>query len=327
MNENLNSREKSRKFPRIDLHCHLDGSLTRGCLEELLGRPIKLEELQAAPDCKNLAEYLEKFELPLECLQNASGLRRAGYDFMEHVAADHMDYVEVRFAPLLSCGQGMKTDQVIESVLEGLEKGKKDFGVEYGVIVCAMRHHSQEQNLGMVKAAAEFLGHGVCAADLAGNEAAFPMSQFMELFGEVKKMGMPFTLHAGECGDVQNIVDSINCGAGRIGHGIAMKGHPEVLKLCKEKRIGIEMCPVSNLQTRAVKSIAEYPIREFLDAGLLVTLNTDNRTVSGTCLDKEISLVQEACGVTDEEIIGIMKNAVEVAFASDEVKDRLLRWR
>ena len=87
------------------------------------------------------------------------------------------------------------------------------------------------------------------------------------------------------------------------------------------------MCPVSNLQTHSVKSIAEYPIREFLDAGLLVTLNTDNRTVSGTCLDKEISLVQEACGVTDEEIIGIMKNAVEVAFASDEVKDRLLRWR
>lgn len=317
-------KEKSNSIPRIDLHCHLDGSLSQGCIEALLGRTVSREELQVAPDCRDLAQYLEKFDLPLLCLQNPEGLKRAGFDFMENVAKDRLQYVEARFAPLLSKNDTMGTAKVIESVLEGMEKGKKEFGVEYGVIVCAMRHHSPEENLEMIKIAREFLGNGVCAADLAGNEAAFPMSQFVDLFTDVKKMGMPFTIHAGECGSVQNILDAVDCGAGRIGHGIAMRGNKDVMKLCRERHIGIEMCPISNLQTKAVKSMAEYPMREFLDEGLCVTINTDNRTVSGTSLDKEIAFVQENYGITEEEIACMMRNAVDVAFASDEVKNRIL---
>lgn len=317
-------KEKSNSIPRIDLHCHLDGSLSQGCIEALLGRTVSREELQVAPDCRDLAQYLEKFDLPLLCLQNPEGLKRAGFDFMENAAKDRLQYVETRFAPLLSKNDTMGTAKVIESVLEGMEQGKKEFGVEYGVIVCAMRHHSPEENLEMIKIAREFLGNGVCAADLAGNEAAFPMSQFVDLFTEVKKMGMPFTIHAGECGSVQNILDAVDCGAGRIGHGIAMRGNKDVMKLCREHHIGIEMCPISNLQTKAVKSMAEYPMREFLDEGLCVTINTDNRTVSGTSLDKEIAFVQENYGITEEEIACMMRNAVDVAFASDEVKNRIL---
>ena len=317
-------KEKSNSIPRIDLHCHLDGSLSQGCIEALLGRTVSREELQVAPDCRDLAQYLEKFDLPLLCLQNPEGLKRAGFDFMENAAKDRLQYVETRFAPLLSKNDTMGTAKVIESVLEGMEQGKKEFGVEYGVIVCAMRHHSPEENLEMIKIAREFLGNGVCAADLAGNEAAFPMSQFVDLFTEVKKMGMPFTIHAGECGSVQNILDAVDCGASRIGHGIAMRGNKDVMKLCREHHIGIEMCPISNLQTKAVKSMAEYPMREFLDEGLCVTINTDNRTVSGTSLDKEIAFVQENYGITEEEIACMMRNAVDVAFASDEVKNRIL---
>ena len=324
----INGEKKQKvtmdSVPRIDLHCHLDGSLGQGCIEELLGRPVSREELQVEPDCRDLAQYLEKFDLPLLCLQNPAGLKRAGFDFMKNAAEDRLRYVEVRFAPLLSRNESMGTEKVIESVLEGMEQGKKSFGVEYGVIVCAMRHHSTEENLEMIKTAREFLGNGVCAADLAGNEAAFPMSQFCDLFREVKKIGMPFTIHAGECGSVQNILDAVECGARRIGHGIAMRGHEDAMKICRDHHIGIEMCPISNLQTKAVKSMAEYPMREFLDAGLCVTINTDNRTVSGTSLDKEISFVKENYGITDEEIALMMRNAVDVAFASDEVKERIL---
>lgn len=311
-------------IPGIDLHCHLDGSLSQGCIEELLGRAVRKEELQVAPDCRDLAEYLEKFDLPLQCLQNAAGLRRAGYDFMKTAAEDELRYAEVRFAPLLSCSGGMRTENVIENVLIGMEQGKKEFGIEYGVIVCAMRHHSEEENLRMIKTARGFLGCGVCAADLAGNEAAFPMRDFCGLFGQVKKMGMPFTIHAGECGSAQNILDAVECGAQRIGHGIAMKGHRDVMELCRRKKIGIEMCPISNLQTKAVKSMSEYPIREFLDQGLCVTINTDNRTVSGTSLKKEIAFVRRNYGITEEEIARMTRNAVEAAFASDQVKERLL---
>ena len=166
----------------------------------------------------------------------------------------------------------------------------------------------------MIRAAREYLGNGVCAADLAGAEAIYPMSEFMELFGQAKKLGMPFTIHAGECGNVQNILDSVEAGALRIGHGIAMRGNSEVQKMIREKGIGVEMCPISNLQTKAVESESQYPLREFLDNGIKVTINTDNRTVSNTTMTKELQFIQEHYRITDEEIRLMMINAVDTAF-------------
>ena len=136
---------------------------------------------------------------------------------------------------------------------------------------------------------------------------------------------MPFTLHAGECGNVVNITDAVQAGAGRIGHGIAMRKNPAVQKMVRDAGIGIEMCPVSNLQTKAVGNPQEYPIREFLEAGLLVTVNTDNRTVSGTSMTKELELVQKRYGISDSEVLLLMKNAVQTSFADDEMKDRIFK--
>ena len=166
----------------------------------------------------------------------------------------------------------------------------------------------------MIRTAREYLGNGVCAADLAGAEAIYPMSEFMELFGQAKKLGMPFTIHAGECGNVQNILDSVEAGALRIGHGIAMRGNSEVQKMIREKGIGVEMCPISNLQTKAVESESQYPLREFLDNGIKVTINTDNRTVSNTTMTKELQFIQEHYRITDEEIRLMMRYAVDTAF-------------
>ena len=212
---------------------------------------------------------------------------------------------------------------MIEAVLKGLERVSADFVSEFGVITCAMRHHSQEDNSRMIKTDRESLGYGVSAADLAGAEAAYPMAQFMELFQNTRKLEMPFTLHAGECGSVQNIVDAVKAGAGRIGHGIAMRGHYNIQKELVDRGIGIEMCPISNLQTKAVNSPSEYPIREFLNTGLKVSINTDNRTVSNTSLTKELQFIQNTYGIQEEEIRLMMKNAVDTAFATDEVKARL----
>ena len=127
----------------------------------------------------------------------------------------------------------------------------------------------------MIKTAREYLGYGVCAADLAGAEAAYPMAQFMELFQNTRKLEMPFTLHAGECGSVQNIVDSVKAGAGRIGHGIAMRGHYNIQKELADRGIGIEMCPISNLQTKAVNSPSEYrhnALHQMMYAGAIFIL-------------------------------------------------------
>lgn len=317
------TRDELVALPKVELHCHLDGSLSRNFIEKRLGRKVSQEELSVSDDCRSLNEYLEKFDLPGQCLMDEEGLREAGYDVLRSMHQENVCYAEVRFAPLLSETSDMDCRKVIEAVIAGMNKGKQDFGVEYGIITCAMRHHSAEENLRMLQITREYLGDGVCAADLAGAEALYPMSEFMDVFETVKKLGMPFTLHAGECGNVQNIIDSVEAGAGRIGHGIAMRGHRELQSELAKQGIGIEMCPISNLQTKAVQSTAEYPLREFLDAGLKVSINTDNRTVSNTSLAKELEFVQKTYGVSDEEIRKMMQNAVETAFARDDVKERL----
>ena len=317
------TRDELVALPKVELHCHLDGSLSRNFIEKRIGRKVSQEELSVSDDCRSLNEYLEKFDLPGQCLMDEEGLREAGYDVLRSMHQENVCYAEVRFAPLLSETSDMDCRKVIEAVIAGMNKGKQDFGVEYGIITCAMRHHSAEENLRMFQIVREYLGDGVCAADLAGAEALYPMSEFMDVFETVKKLGMPFTLHAGECGNVQNIIDSVEAGAGRIGHGIAMRGHRELQSELAKQGIGIEMCPISNLQTKAVQSTAEYPLREFLDAGLKVSINTDNRTVSNTSLTKELEFVQKTYDVSDKEIRKMMQNAVETAFAGDDVKERL----
>ena len=201
-------------LPKVELHCHLDGSLSRGFIEKRLGRKVLQSELSVSEDCRSLNEYLEKFDLPGKCIMDETGLKEAGYDVLKSMKQENVCYAEIRFAPLLSETPDMNCNKVIEALLAGLEKGKRDFGVEYGVITCAMRHHSEEENACMLRTAREYLGHGVCAADLAGAESLYPMSEFMELFKKTKALGMPFTLHAGECGNVQNILDSVEAGAG-----------------------------------------------------------------------------------------------------------------
>lgn len=319
------TQEELLRLPKVELHCHLDGSLSQEFIEKRLGRSVKKEELSVSDDCTSLAEYLEKFNMPCQCLKDEEGLEEAGYDVLKSMSREHVCYAEIRFAPLFSETESMSCKKAMEALIKGLERGKQDFAIEYGVIACAMRHIGEEENWRMIRAARELLGSGVCGADLAGAEASYPMSQFMNLFENTRKIGMPFTIHAGECGSVDNITDAVNVGAKRIGHGIAMRGHEDVIRELAEKKIGIEMCPISNLQTKAVAGPEFYPIREFLDHGALVTVNTDNRTVSNTTMTKELEFVQKTYGIRDEEVLLLMRNAVDAAFASDTVKEKLYR--
>jgi adenosine deaminase len=314
--------EELQQLPKIDLHCHLDGSVPLPAMSRILGRKISPQEVQVSENCRDLAEYLAKFDVPLQCVQTEEGLRLAAREFLLEVAKENICYVEARFAPLSSVHEGLSTRQVIEAVLEGLKEAYAICGVSYNVIACAMRHQPDEENLAMFRTCREYLGEGICAVDLAGNEAAFPMKNFRELFAQAGKLELPFTIHAGECGSVQNVREAVDCGAARIGHGIALQGHPEEIRYCLEKGVGLELCPISNLQTKAA-SRDHYPLREFLDAGLKVTLNTDNRTVSRTSMTREMEFVQEAYGISDEELLLVMKHAVEISFADDATKQKL----
>ena len=315
---------------KVELHCHLDGSLNPVSVQEMLAEQgmyydleVLKEKLAVRSDCTSLTEYLEKFDLPLMCLQDKKGITRTAYELVRDASKENVKYIEVRFAPMLHINKGLTCKEAIECVIEGLKKGELEFGVFASAIVCAMRHHSLEKNQEMMRVAKEFLGKGVCALDLAGDESAFPTELFRPLFEEATEYGMPFTIHSGECGSVDNVREAIELGAKRMGHGIALQKDKELQKLCAEKRIGIEMCPTSNLQTKAVDDLNNYPIKEFMKQGIPVSLNTDNRTVSGTTLHNEFEVAKKELGLTDEEILQCTKNAIETAFASEDVKEKL----
>ena len=237
-----------------DLHCHLDGSLSEECIRSLAEEAgISLEgldlsrELRADADCKSLAEYLTKFDLPLKCLVSEEGFARAVLDVMKTAAAEQVTYLEIRFAPMLSVTENLSAREIIEGALKGLSMGKKQYGMDGNLILCGMRHMPVEENTRLVETAAEYYGYGVCAVDLAGDEAAFPVRQQAGMFKRAKELGIPFTIHAGECGSAQSIWDAIELGASRIGHGIAAAKDETLMRYCAEHEIPFEMCPVSNL--------------------------------------------------------------------------------
>lgn len=305
-----------KEIPKIDLHCHLDGSLTLEMIRRYTGKDVTIDMLSVDNDCQSLTEYLEKFKLPLDCLQDKAGLKEGAYTFLKDVAKDNMRYIEVRFAPMFCIQAGLSCSEVIESAIEGLEKGKKEYGVSYNVIVCAMRNHSLEQNRSMLYSAREYLGSGVCALDLAGDESAYPTKEFIELFKEAKRLDMPYIIHSGETGNIENVRLAYELGARRIGHGIALIKDKHLMTSYANQGIGVEMCPSSNWQTKAIRDWSDYPLKNYMDAGIKVSINTDNRTVSNTTLTKELEIIHDLYK-DDELIYRLLKNAQETAFEKD----------
>lgn len=310
---------------KVELHCHLDGSIPKHTMEELLGREVSKAELSVSEDCKNLSEYLEKFQLPLSVMCNYTALKKSAKDFVLSLKPDHVVYAEVRFAPLLHTNDNLSLSEVMEAVIDGLKEGKELTGIDVGLIACMMRHHEFDRSLDMIKQIRDYLGYGLNAVDLAGDESKYHMSNFIELFKQAKAMGYEYTIHAGECKDVSNVALSIDVGAKRIGHGIALSGHKELIELARSNRVGIEMCPISNMQTKAVDDMSAYPLREFMDAGLLVSINTDNRTVSDSTMAKELHFIADRYKLEEEEIRKLMLSASEMSFADDNIKHNLYK--
>ncbi len=327
-------QEWAAKLPKVELHCHLDGSLPWQTVKKLAGRAeisipgddAALRAMLTVPSgCRSLKEYLECFSLPLSCLQTYDALCTGAYELAREAALENTLYMEVRFAPAFSAHDGFTAEDVVRGVRDGLLSAEKEFGIKTGILLCGMRHFEPEKNLEIPRLAEKFMGNGVCGIDLAGDEKAFPPELHREMFRLAADMGIPFTIHAGECGSWENVCTAAAMGAKRIGHGIAMAGHEEAERLCRERGIAIEMCPTSNFQTKAVEREENYPVRRFLDLGLNVTVNTDNRTVSGTTLTKELLLLHDRFGVSGEEVREMMKNAARAAFAPATVREEVER--
>lgn len=320
-------KKEIKKLPKIELHCHLDGSVSCCALQneisdnELLSR----EMLQAPMPCRNLKEYLQCFDVVLPLLQTETMLEKAAFDVIRQAAEENIIYTEVRFSPGLHCERGLSYSQICRAVLKGLEKGEEKFGVKSRAILCMTRGKSSEYNNKVLDAAEEFLGYGVAGVDLAGDEAAYPPQIYEVFFKRAESLHIPFTIHAGECGSAENVKTAVEMGAKRIGHGVAIAENEEIKEMCKKYNICLEMCPVSNLQTGAVTHVSQYPFWGLYREGLCVTLHTDNRTVSNTSLTKEWTVLTEKFPQIDREVILKMNlAAAEAAFLPGREKRILI---
>ena len=315
----------------IDLHLHLDGSLTPDDIIELSEiQKVKLPTYDKAELRKYLSfsgertlkNYLTYFDLPLSVLQCKESISRAVEMLVTRLAKKGMVYAEIRFAPLLHTRDGLTVDEVVESAIDGLKKGLDKSKFIAQLILCCMRKvGTKVQNEKTVLAVSKYLGKGVCALDLAGDEEGFGYDEYASLFEKAKALSLPITIHAGERGEPDCVLSALKLGAKRIGHGVRLIKDEKLTEYVKNERIGIEMCPISNYQTGAIEDMKNYPLREYLARGILATVNTDSTVVSNTSIEKEFDFLSEHCGFSLEEKVKALMNAVNIAFLPDCYKD------
>ena len=320
----------TENYGLIDLHLHLDGSLSLASVQDLARmQNIVLEQddekllkmLQVGPDCKDLNEYLETFAFPCSLLQNPEAITRAVENLRRELKEQGLVYAEIRFAPQLHLLRGLNQRQVVQAAVEGL----KAEGVRANLILCCMRgDRNLEENLETIRLTAEFLGKGVCAADLAGAEALFTTEKFEDVFALARELNIPYTIHAGEAMGPESVYKALEFGAKRLGHGVRSVEDPALLKRLAQEGVTLELCPTSNLNTNIFDCMEAYPLVSLMEAGVRVTINTDNIMVSGVSLRSEWEKVVHTFGLTREQILRLQKNAAEAVFADETVKTWLL---
>ncbi|MBW7888036.1 MAG: adenosine deaminase [Bacteroidetes bacterium] len=338
------SKDFLRTIPKVLLHDHLDGGLRPQTVIELAKNqhytklpttdPGELDIwFQRGAQRGSLPLYLEGFEHTCGVMQTEEALERVAYEMMEDMKNDGVVYVETRFAPIFHTNKGLPTHKVVRAVLKGLERGKNDFDVHYGVIICAMRHMEPMVSLEIAELAVEFRNHGVVGFDLAGEEGGYPPKKHIDAFHYIQRENFNITIHAGEAFGKESIWQAIQwCGAHRIGHGTRLVEdmkikEGEVLSMgtlaqyVLDKRIPIEICLTSNLHTGAVRSIEEHPFGILYKYKFRVTLNTDDKLMSGITLTDEYLLAHEKFGLGIDELEKVTINAMKSAFIP--YKDRI----
>jgi adenosine deaminase len=314
------------RLPKAELHVHLDGSLRPETIWELaetqsvelpadsetgIGRWFR----QELPE-RDLVGYLARFDVTTSVMQTEEALERIAFELLEDAAAENVWYMEVRYAPILSTKRGLSPRQVVDAVQRGLARGQKEYPrTQAYQIICGLRHFEPERAMRMAALAVEYKGRGVLAFDLAGAEVDNPAKRFREAFYLVLNANLNVTVHAGEAYGPESIHQALHwAGAHRIGHGVRLREDDDLLEYVRDHRIPLEMCPTSNVQTGAVDSIEEHPIREYFDRGLRVTVNTDNRLMSDTTMTQELALLVEHLGFDLEEIKKLLLNGFKSAF-------------
>ena len=306
-----------RTLPKVLLHDHLDGGLRPGTIVDLAKESgyTKLPTFDASDLARwfrretgrgSLARFLEGFDHTCGIMQTERALERVTYEMMEDMYNDRVIYVETRFSPVFHTLRGLHWERTVNAVLRGLERGRKEFGVEFGLIICAMRNMQLSQE--MAELAVDFRERGVVGFDLAGEEGGFPPKKHVDAFHYIQRHNFNITIHAGEAFGKESIWQAIQwCGAHRIGHatrliediGVDKNDSQKVVKMgylaqyVLDKRIPLEICLTSNIDTGAVKSLQKHPFGLLHKYKFRVTLNTDDRLMSNTSMTKELKIAHQ----------------------------------
>ena len=338
-----------QKLPKVALHDHLDGGLRPATLIELAAEAG--HELPAtapgpladwffdAANSGSLDRYLTTFDHTLAVMQTAAGLRRIAREFVEDQAADGVVYAEARWAPQQHTRAGLTMAQAVEAVRDGLEEGMTACA-QRGRPVFARQLLTAMRQLPPTTEVAELaISHrgSVCGFDIAGPEAGFPPGAFASSFEKLRASGVPYTIHAGEAWGMASVREAVDCGASRLGHGVRLIEDVAgdgtlgpVASVVHDRRIALEMCPTSNLQTGVVAQLGEHPFRRFAELGFRATVSCDNRLMSRTTLSRELSLLADAFGYGLHEIAWFQRDAAAAAFCSPTerlgVLERLNGW-
>ena len=326
------------KAPKALLHDHLDGGLRPATILELaeaIGHPLPATSPEAlgdwfvaSADSGSLERYLETFAHTVAVMQTESALHRVARECALDLAADGVVYAEVRYAPEQHLEGGLSLDEVVEAVNAGFADGCAEAAglgrpIRVGVLLTAMRHAARSQEI--AELSVRFRDAGVVGFDIAGAEAGFPPTRHLDAFEYLQRENFHFTIHAGEAFGLPSIWQALQwCGADRLGHGVRLvdditgtDGGAVLGRLAayvRDKRIPLELCPSSNVQTGAAASIAEHPIGLLRDLRFRVTVNTDNRLMSGTSMSREMALLSEAFGWGWAELQWLTINAMKSAF-------------
>jgi adenosine deaminase len=338
-------RDIIRQAPKVLLHDHLDGGLRPLTVIELARAagyaslptedPNELARFfTAGADRKSLELYLEGFDHTVAVLQSPEALRRVATECAEDLAADGVVYAEVRYAPELSTQGGMSLDEVVEAVLDGFAEGTARYGIRLGFLVTAMR--TAARSLEIAQLAVRHRDRGVVGFDIAGAEAGYPPTRHLDAFQYIAHENFHITIHAGESFGLPSIWEALQwCGAERLGHGVRIVDDIDVgpdgeIRLgrlatyVRDLRVPLEMCPTSNVHTGAVASIEEHPIDLLRRLRFRVTVNTDNRLMSGVSLSDEFDTLSRTFNFGLDEMQWLTLNAMKSAFAPFDERLRLI---
>lgn len=316
------------QLPKVELHLHLDCSLSYGAVSRLapeITREEFDEEFIAPPQCASLADFLTRAPRGFQLMQTEDALRIVTEDVFEQLSADNVIYAELRFAPLLHIYQGLAPEAVVAAVDRATEECSRATGIEARLILCTLRHFSADQSLETARFVQRFRGSRVVALDIAGDEAGFPIDPHIRAFRFAIENGLHRTAHAGEARGADSVWETLkNFVPTRIGHGIRSVEDPKLIAHLRAERIHLEVCPSSNVQTRAFPSYAEHCADALYRAGVSMGINTDARTITNVTLEQEYARLREAFGWSEQELTACNREALRAAFIDDSLRARLV---